>query len=86
MGKMSISQRILIIVGFVSLGLFIGIFILPVFSLGVLVILNKFLGSKMDPTYAIAIPFIWVPLLGTILGIIFGIRFAIANIKKYNKG
>lgn len=67
-------QKILLFLGITSLGALIGICLLPIFSLLFFMLLNTFMEKKIDPDVAIALPFLWAPILGLIMGAIIALK------------
>lgn len=82
--KISMGQKLLIMFGFVFLGVAIGGVSLTLLSLVLFLILDKLMpGNGTVYTLGVVVPLIWAPILGIIFGVIIGIIVAISKIKKY---
>lgn len=76
-GKISMWQKILIMLGVISICLIA----FPLVSLLLLTVLYKFVPNNFIYTLALAVPFIWAPILGIIFGIIISLKIIFLKAK-----
>jgi len=82
--KISMGQKLLIMVWCVLVSVVIVGMSLLLLSLVLFLILDKLMpGNGTVSTLGMVVPLIWAPILGIIFGIIIGIIVAISKIKKY---
>ena len=82
--KISMGQKLLIMVWCVLVSVVIVGISLLLLSLVLFLILDKLMpGNGTVSTLGIVVPLIWAPILGIIFGTIIGIMVAVSKIKKY---
>ena len=73
-----ISQRpkksFLLLVVIMSLIVVFSLGFLPIISLGLFSIVSSIFKMKIDPTISVSVSFVWMPILGMLIGIIIGLR------------
>ncbi|HLD82779.1 MAG TPA: hypothetical protein VI976_02400 [Candidatus Omnitrophota bacterium] len=76
------GQKLLVMVGIISLSAIIACIVLPILSMLTFSTINLFLSKKLDPAISIAVSFMWIPMIGLICGTALGTVIVFLRKKK----